>query len=283
MKLTDKIHLLQIDFKVTLGPDKIIPRFVNIIMILGDKVTLIDTGVKGSEDLIFEYLKEQGRDYSEIETVILSHAHPDHIGSAAAIKELTNCRIIAHRREQEWIENIGVQAKERPVPGFFNLVDKPVKIDEFIEGNNNIRIEDGLTLKFIKSSGHSKGSLNIHFIEDNILFTADSIPLKNDIPNYDNFIELMLSLKEIKNNNDYNLLLTSWTPPLRSKDEIRTIIEEGETYMKKIDLVVKDCYRLDDSNSLENCKLAVAKLNLPPFLVNPIVDKAFKSHLNPKK
>ena len=52
MKLTDKIHLLQIDFEIILGPDKKIPRFVNVILILGNNITLIDTGVKGSEKII---------------------------------------------------------------------------------------------------------------------------------------------------------------------------------------------------------------------------------------
>jgi hydroxyacylglutathione hydrolase len=280
MKLTDKIHLLQIDFEITLSPDKKIPRFVNAILILGDKITLIDTGVKGSEKIIFDYIKEQNRDFSEVDTIILSHAHPDHIGSAAVIKELTNCKVIAHELEKEWIENIDLQSKLRPVPGFYNLVDKSVNVDEFISDNQTMLVEDGLTIKFIKSSGHSKGSLNIFFEEDKILFTADSIPLKNDIPNYDNYLELMHSLSVIKKNAQFETLLTSWTPPLTDKNEIEKLIHEGEEYMKRIDSVVKECYKDDSANTLDFCKIAIDRLGLPPFLVNPIVDKAFKSHLN---
>jgi hydroxyacylglutathione hydrolase len=280
MKLTDKIHLLQIDFEITLSPDKKIPRFVNAILILGDKITLIDTGVKGSEKIIFDYIKEQNRDFSEVDTIILSHAHPDHIGSAAVIKELTNCKVIAHELEKEWIENLDLQSKLRPVPGFYNLVDKSVNVDEFISDNQTMLVEDGLTIKFIKSSGHSKGSLNIFFEEDKILFTADSIPLKNDIPNYDNYLELMHSLSVIKKNAQFETLLTSWTPPLTDKNEIEKLIHEGEEYMKRIDSVVKECYKDDSANTLDFCKIAIDRLGLPPFLVNPIVDKAFKSHLN---
>lgn len=280
MKLTDKIHLLQIDFEITLSPEKKLPRFVNIILILGEKITLIDTGVKGSENIIFDYLQKQNRDSSEIDSIILSHSHPDHIGCAALIKELTNCKVFAHELEREWIENIEIQNKQRPVPGFLYLVDKSVIVDEFISDNQRMIIQDGLTLKFIKSSGHSKGSLNIIFEEDKILFTADSIPLKNDIPNYANYLELMESLEVIKKNNEFKTLLTSWTPPLTDKDEISKMISEGEEYMKRIDSVVKDCYKDKNVNSLDFCKLSVDKLGLPPFLVNPIVDKAFKSHFD---
>lgn len=279
MILTSTLHLLKINFEITLSPDKKLPRFVNVLIILGDKITLIDTGVKGSEEVIFDYLQEHNRDYSEIETIIISHSHPDHIGSASRIKELTNCKVLAHELEKEWIEDIDIQNSQRPVPGFYNLVDKPVLVDELISDNQEIKIQEGLTLNCIKSSGHSKGSLNIEFKEDNILFTADSIPLKNDIPNYDNYVELMQSLKRIKNS-EFDTLLTSWTPPLTDKGEIDSLIKDGEEYMKRINSVVKMYYKDIDTNTLENCKMVVDKLGLPPFLTNPIVDRAFKSNFN---
>jgi len=112
------------------------------------------------------------------------------------------------------------------------------------------------------------------------LTNLNSIPLKNDIPNYGNYLELMNSLEVIKNNNAFNTLLTSWTPPLADKNEIGKLIDQGEEYMKQIDAVVQVCYRDKYLKPLESYKSAVEQLGLPPFLVNPIVDKAFRSHLN---
>jgi len=77
MKITDKIHLLKVDFEISIGPGNRIPRFVNVIIILGEKITLIDSGVKGTETQISNYLKEFNRDLSELESIILSHSHPD--------------------------------------------------------------------------------------------------------------------------------------------------------------------------------------------------------------
>ena len=220
MKPMEKIHLLRLDFQINLNPDKKIDRFVNCIIVFGEKITLIDTGTKGCFRHIVNYIRENGRDISEIETVILSHSHPDHIGSAAEIKNIAGCQILAHESERSWIENIDIQYKERPVPGFFELVDQSVKIDAFLEHGREIKADKNITMKVIHSPGHSRGSVNILFPEDRILFTADSIPVKNDIPNYDNFSDLVNSLNSIRTSWDYEILLTSWTPAITDTKEI---------------------------------------------------------------
>ncbi len=279
MKLTDNIHLLRIDFEIAISPDKKLPRFVNVILIIGEKITLIDTGVKGSEQLIFDYIKSINRNPAEIETIILSHSHPDHIGSAAKIKEITGCKVIAHVFESAWIENIDIQFKKRPVPGFYNLVDQSVVIDKLIFYNQDLTIDKNIHVNIIHAPGHSKGSINLLFVEDKLFFTADSIPLKNDIPNYDNFPDLMWTLNSIKYQNDYNVMLSSWTPPISEKTEIERLIHEGEEYMKMLNHVVQLCYKDKEEIPLSFCKSALNQLGLPPFLAVPVVDNAFRSHL----
>lgn len=278
MKLTEKIHLLRIDFEIDIAPGKKLARFVNVLFLFGEKITLVDTGVKGSEKIIFNYIEKNGRAVSEIENIILSHSHPDHIGSAAKIKEITGCKVLAHPGEKTWIENIEIQNAERPVPGFFNLVDQSVKIDRFLNNDEIIKAGENITVKIIHSPGHSKGSLNLQFIEDKILFTADSIPLKNDIPNYDNYFEVLRSLQKIKENKEYSILLTSWTPPLIQKEEIETIFNDGEAYLQKLDCEVKRFYTSQNTDDLSNCRNTIESLGLPPFLANSLVDRTFKSH-----
>lgn len=279
MKLTEKIHLLKIDFEITIGPEVRIPRYVNVLIVTGKDITLIDTGVKDSEKKISEYIRQIGRDISEIKTVILSHSHPDHIGSAAMIKNLAGCRILAHPAEKDWIENIEIQNNERPVPGFFNLVSNSVRIDEYLADNQELSLDDGVTAKIIHSPGHSKGSLNILFREDRVLFTADSIPLKNDIPNYDNYFDLINSLNMIRSNREFVTLLTSWTPPLLSTADIDKVLIEGEEYISRIDSAVKAHYMNTKEDLSGCCKKTVENLGLSPFLVNQVVNRAFMSHL----
>lgn len=279
LKISEKIHCLKIDFVVTINPEKQLDRFVNCIIIFGKKVTLIDTGVKGSTNFIFDYIEKNGRQRNEIETIIISHAHPDHIGSAAEIKELTQCKVLAHKGDREWIENIELQCQERPVPGFFNLVDRCTLIDVFVEDAERIQLDKDITIKIIHSPGHSKGSLNILFEEDKILFTADSIPVKNDIPNYDNFQDLVQSLNFIRHCQEYNILLTSWTTPLFTQAEVKKFLDEGYEYLALLDQTVKQYYIGKETEPLEFCKKVISQLRLSPIFIMPIVDKAFYSHL----
>lgn len=278
MKITNSIHQLHIDFNIPLAPDKVMPRFVNVIIVFGDKITLIDTGVKGSEALIFNYIESMGRNIDEIETVFLSHTHPDHIGAAAAIKARTGCKVLVHREEQHWAENIQLQNKERPVPGFFSLVDQPVIIDGFLENEQIFKLGNQLSVRIVHAPGHSKGSTNFEFIEDQILFTADSIPLDMDIPNYDNFNELKTSLDVIKENQKFTTLLSSWTDPVSNRNKALELISNGESYLKKIDHAVRQHYTENKENSLISCQKVIEQLELPLMWINPIVDKAFRSH-----
>lgn len=64
MKITDQVHLLKIDFEIAISPEKKLPRFVNVIIVFGHKITLIDSGVKGSEKKIRQYIEEQGRSFA---------------------------------------------------------------------------------------------------------------------------------------------------------------------------------------------------------------------------
>ncbi|WP_168171613.1 MBL fold metallo-hydrolase [Oribacterium sp. C9] len=120
-----KVHQIKIDFNVT----EQIKRFVYVYILEAESLYLIDSGVYGSETKIMDYLDSIGRNTSEIKGVFLTHAHPDHIGSAAWFREHSGCKIYASEGERLWIEDIDLQFKERPIPNFYNLAGKSSKVD----------------------------------------------------------------------------------------------------------------------------------------------------------
>lgn len=109
-----QIHQLKIHFMVKEN----VNRFVYVYIIEADFLYLIDSGVYGCEKQIALYLKQIGRDISEIRAIFLTHAHPDHIGSARWFQKNVGCKIYASAGEKRWIEDIDLQFKERPIPNF---------------------------------------------------------------------------------------------------------------------------------------------------------------------
>jgi glyoxylase-like metal-dependent hydrolase (beta-lactamase superfamily II) len=60
--------------------------FVNAyVLVRGDEVAVVDTGVAGSQSKIEEVIKAAGRAWGDVRHVILTHYHQDHIGSMDAV------------------------------------------------------------------------------------------------------------------------------------------------------------------------------------------------------
>lgn len=98
MVIKMKVHQLKIDFNVT----ESVKRFVYVYIIEAKYCYLIDSGVYGCEKRITNYLESKGLKPNDVKGIFLTHAHPDHIGSAAWWKD----NVLYERRKKpvnSWI------------------------------------------------------------------------------------------------------------------------------------------------------------------------------------
>ena len=264
MRITPSIHALKHPFKVPIAPGITLDRFVYSYLIYGETIILIDTGVAGCETQIFDYIRSTGRDPSEIALVILTHAHPDHIGAARAIQGATGCSIAAHPAERVWIEDVERQNRERPVPGFATLVGGKVQMDfELVDGDSiEIDATHSGELQVFHTPGHSAGSLSLFLHSEGALFSGDVIPVTGDLPVYDDALASVRSVQRLRGLTGINVILSAGDEPKNGEDVYRQM-DQALAYLQKIHEAVLACAGADSPDPMECTRRTAAALGLP--------------------
>jgi glyoxylase-like metal-dependent hydrolase (beta-lactamase superfamily II) len=63
---------------------------------------LVDAGIPGSERRIGRVLSRHGLGFQDIKLIIITHAHTDHAGSAARLRNLSGAPILAHKDDADF-------------------------------------------------------------------------------------------------------------------------------------------------------------------------------------
>jgi hydroxyacylglutathione hydrolase len=280
MQITPTIHAIRHSFKVPVTPNSSIDRFVYSYLIYGETITLIDTGVAGCEVQIFETIRSSGRSPSEIALIILTHSHPDHIGSARAIQRESGCSVAAHPADRAWIEDVDLQNRERPVPGFSTLVGGPVNVDHELNDGDSIEPDETREgeMQVFSTPGHSAGSISLFMHNEGALFSGDAIPIPGDLPVYDDALLSVRSVNKLKTIRGIRVLLSSWDEPRKDGYAYRQM-DVALKYLQHIHEVVLDSAGESIPDPMELTIKSAAVLGLPPQAVNPLLARTFAANL----
>lgn len=156
-----------------------------------DGLTIIDASVSGTAGAILSQIKKMGHAPRDVKRILITHAHPDHVGALPDLKAQTGAQVLAGALEQAVIE--GKQAVPRADPaklkGWFkftppNTVFKPVTVDHALQDGDTIDALGGLQAVF--TPGHAPGHmafwqphLRLLFCGD-VLFNAPKLGLPPD-------------------------------------------------------------------------------------------------------
>lgn len=273
MEIKDGLYRLEIRFKVA----ESIERFVYMYLILGKKIHVVDTGVAGTEACLSDYLAGLGRGAREVGSILLTHAHPDHIGGAAAIKELSGCSIYAGEEERRWIENIEVQFDERPIPNFHGLVNRSAQVDETIKDGDVLVLEDGVTVEVLETKGHSRGSLSFRWVEKRALFTGDAVPVVGEIPIFMSAVDSARSLRKLLAVRDVDCWLSAWDDVFEGENGIANIGRSLE-HILSIDGAVKKVLRENPEMGKERAYARICEtLGLAHLIDNPLFRRSIRA------
>lgn len=248
MKIAENVHLIRKEFYVT--PE--VKRYINIYLITGESCYLIDSGVSGSEKIIDEYLHSIGRNMSDIKGIFLTHAHPDHIGGAAEIKRITDCKVYAPMLELDWIEDIDIQYRERPIPNFYTLLSESVKVDVPLQDGDSVTLEKGIEICALLTRGHSHGSMSF-ILGDNIIFTGDAIPVAHDLPIFVDYEQSLYSLDRINELSNVQYFCPAWDE-IYDKIRLKEVVNDSKRMLHKlkdaVHQVEKEYKQYDEADKL---------------------------------
>ena len=160
-------------------------RGAHAYLLTGTMPMLVDTGMPGSSEAILGYMAGLGLAPVDLARILLTHYHIDHIGSAAALKELTSTPVSAHPGDAPYITG------ERPQPPprgwlmrlFTRLVPvlsrfEPVAVDVPLAGGDHLDLLGGATV--IHVPGHTPGAVALHFPVEGVLICGDAISHRGD-------------------------------------------------------------------------------------------------------
>jgi glyoxylase-like metal-dependent hydrolase (beta-lactamase superfamily II) len=175
-----------------------------------DGCTLIDSGLPGSADKILEAIGELGKQPKDVRHIVLTHAHPDHIGGFAAVKKATSADAYMHPLDAPIVTSGSGFRPMTAAPGWltgimFRLFVRPVAsveaapIEHRVKDGEKLTIADGLTA--IHVPGHCLGQLAFLWPKHGgVLFAADACSNMMGLGwslGYENFEEGKRSLRKL--------------------------------------------------------------------------------------
>ena len=182
----------------------------NCFLLRGERTIFVDGGAWGGLSSFQNGLKKLNVDPKEIELILLTHGHWDHITCLSGIQRMTGAKIAVHGQDQFMVET-----GEPPFPAGVNAYGKvmsasakallhqklpKLKVDVVIDDNGMSLSEYGIPGRVVYTPGHSMGHVSI------ILDSGDA--LVGDMAMNSWFLRLTPGLPVLAD--DIKLVVESW-------------------------------------------------------------------------
>lgn len=167
----------------------------------GKNLLLIDVGIHGKEDKLERNIQEAGFSPKDIDLIILTHAHGDHVGGAAHFQNKYQIPVLLHKNEQfvaqrGTIDSLKIGTSKVKLA---RLVRKrahrhfPSFIPDIVMQEDTLHLDRfGFSGKVVVVEGHTPGSIIVVF--SNTVFVGDLLrggllPFARKHPEYHFFAE----------------------------------------------------------------------------------------------
>lgn len=162
----------------------VVPRVVAHVYLIieGEEITMIDTGIPRSSRRIRRYLNSIGLGVDSIRRIIVTHADVDHFGALSEMRAMTNAQIMASPIERRAIEQGKSSRQIQSASGFRTLAvriletfirPKPCPVDAEINPGDVLPILGGLEV--LGTPGHTPAHISLYSRNTGFLFAGDAL------------------------------------------------------------------------------------------------------------
>lgn len=128
-----------------------------------------------------------------VRQIVVTHAHIDHIASAAELKALTGAPIIYNEADLPLVALMGVQA------GWIGVPEPDVRPPDHSPGDGESLGVSGIEARVLFTPGHTPGSLSLYLPNEQLLLAGDTLFKgsvgRTDLPGGDHG-DLIMSIRE---------------------------------------------------------------------------------------
>ena len=122
---------------------------------------LIDAGTEKGADLIADNIRALGFDLADVQVLLHSHEHVDHVGGMARMQQLTGGQLVASAPAAA-VFRTGATAADDPQAGLHKPFPAVTRISRVLDKVMDVRLGN-LSLTAIATPGHTPGALSWHW------------------------------------------------------------------------------------------------------------------------
>jgi glyoxylase-like metal-dependent hydrolase (beta-lactamase superfamily II) len=166
---------------------------VSLYILRGERLAIVDTGYRfHPEQVIVPALRELGFDLDDVDLIVNTHGHPDHLGGNAVLRSKTGAKTCMHRGDAGLaggpeahirsltdhitaMRALGWDAQVAEREAFLRERVEACAIDRELRANDIVGLGDGLDLEVVPTPGHTPGSVILLARSRKLAFAGDAV------------------------------------------------------------------------------------------------------------